>query len=71
MFHTNIYIIKMVLSQKNGLSPFFELILNQIYLIHIKHNYGKVALITGATSGISEATACMFASNGYSLIIRT
>ncbi|NLZ96192.1 MAG: SDR family NAD(P)-dependent oxidoreductase, partial [Bacteroidales bacterium] len=30
---------------------------------------GKVALITGATSGIGKATACMFASNGYNLII--
>ena len=29
----------------------------------------KVALITGATSGIGKATACMFASNGYNLII--
>ncbi len=29
----------------------------------------KVALITGATSGIGEATACMFASNNYDLII--
>ena len=29
----------------------------------------KVVLITGATSGIGEATACMFASNGYDLII--
>ena len=29
----------------------------------------KVALVTGATSGIGEATALMFASNGYNLII--
>ena len=29
----------------------------------------KVALITGATSGIGEATTCMFASNGYDVII--
>ncbi len=29
----------------------------------------KVVLITGATSGIGEATAWMFASNGYDLII--
>ncbi len=29
----------------------------------------KVALITGATSGIGEASACMFASNGYNLIV--
>jgi NADP-dependent 3-hydroxy acid dehydrogenase YdfG len=29
----------------------------------------KVVLITGATSGIGEATACMFASNDYDLII--
>lgn len=29
----------------------------------------KVALVTGATSGIGEATACMFASNGYDIII--
>ena len=29
----------------------------------------KVALITGATSGIGKATALMFASNGYNLII--
>lgn len=29
----------------------------------------KVALITGATSGIGESTAYMFASNGYDLII--
>ena len=29
----------------------------------------KVVLITGATSGIGEATAYMFASNGYDLII--
>lgn len=29
----------------------------------------KVALITGATSGIGEAAAYMFASNNYNLII--
>ena len=29
----------------------------------------KVALITGATAGIGKATACMFASKGYNLII--
>ncbi len=58
------------MSPKNGLSDFFDIILREISIIYIKHpNMKKVALVTGTTSGIGEATACMFASNGYDLII--
>ncbi len=35
----------------------------------MNHPNKKIALITGATSGIGQASAKLFAQNGYQLII--